>query len=188
MDASSDIGAESHAVNELTSDAAGTSSKATARQSSTAQIDTSSHNATEDAEPAGREHHSDDSAGEESGIWESAVTSPASITSPPYWAHGNGHRRNISSLSAESLLPIGAITMRDNEASGRDERNKACWAKSVEISNHVVVNGSATNIGAFVVWNIRVETLQVCRLLCAARKRLLFASENRVLTLSREAS
>lgn len=41
---------------------------------------------------------------------------------------------------------------------GRD-RNKACWARSVEVSDHVVVNGSATNIGAFVVWNIRVQTL-----------------------------
>ncbi|KAK7743468.1 hypothetical protein SLS53_004002 [Cytospora paraplurivora] len=41
---------------------------------------------------------------------------------------------------------------------GRD-RNRACWAKSVEVTDYVVVNGSATNIGAFVVWNIRVETL-----------------------------
>lgn len=41
---------------------------------------------------------------------------------------------------------------------GRD-RNKACWARSVEVTDHVIVNGSATNIGAFVVWNIRVQTL-----------------------------
>lgn len=46
---------------------------------------------------------------------------------------------------------------------GRD-RNKACWAKSVEVTNYVIVNGSATNIGAFVVWNIRVQTLSVSRL------------------------
>lgn len=90
--------------------------------------------------------------------------------------------------SAESLVPRGGITLQDNEAEedlddaaddsaaasgstprhsadaartsyGRD-RNKACWAKSVEVTNFVVVNGSATNIGAFVVWNIRVQTLQ----------------------------
>ncbi|KAJ3949333.1 uncharacterized protein N0V96_000448 [Colletotrichum fioriniae] len=53
-----------------------------------------------------------------------------------------------------------AITMHDNEASDINGRNRACWAKSVEITDYVVVNGSATNIGAFVVWNIRVETLQ----------------------------
>ncbi|RGP79600.1 hypothetical protein FLONG3_2348 [Fusarium longipes] len=62
-------------------------------------------------------------------------------------------------MSTESILPAGAITLRDNEASDLDDRNSACWAKSVEIVNHTIVNGSATNIGAFVVWNIRVETL-----------------------------
>lgn len=64
-------------------------------------------------------------------------------------------------MSTESVLPAGAITLRDNEASDLDDRNSACWAKSVEIVNYTVVNGSATNIGAFVVWNIRVETLNV---------------------------
>jgi hypothetical protein len=87
---------------------------------------------------------------------------------------GNPLRRHTShnrTASAESVLPPGAITLQDNEdvssdagangdASGRD-RNRACWARSVEVVNHVVVNGSATNIGAFVVWNIRVETLSV---------------------------
>ncbi len=29
------------------------------------------------------------------------------------------------------------------------------------MTDYVTVNGSATNIGAFVVWNIRVETLSV---------------------------
>lgn len=112
----------------------------------------------------GTNSYPDDSADNESDTFESAVTSPASVTSPPYWlinATSNGHRRSISNMSAESVVPIGAITMRDNEASGRDERNKACWAKSVSITDHVIVNGSATNIGAFVVWTIRVETLQV---------------------------
>ncbi|KAK1597507.1 PX domain-containing protein [Colletotrichum navitas] len=87
----------------------------------------------------------------------SSVTSP-SVTSPPYWL--GHHQRSASNMSAESVLPDGAITMHDNEASDVDGRNRACWAKSVEITDYVVVNGSATNIGAFVVWNIRVETLQ----------------------------
>ncbi|KAK3394489.1 PX domain-containing protein [Podospora didyma] len=112
-----------------------------------------------------------------------AVTSP-SITSPPYWAHSHsqalqqaggagaggphgGHTRSVSNVSVESVLAPGAITLQDNEQEdgtssrnvyGRD-RNRACWAKSVEITDSVMVNGSTTNIGAFVVWNIRVETL-----------------------------
>jgi hypothetical protein len=92
----------------------------------------------------------------------SSTLSPSSITSPPYWLNTrNGHQRTISNMSTESVLPAGAITLRDNEASDFDDRNSACWAKSVEIVSHTVVNGSATNIGAFVVWNIRVEALNV---------------------------
>lgn len=113
------------------------------------------------------------------------LTSP--VTSPPYWAHGYTFETQSTlrahNHSAESLVSRGGITLQDNEAElsddeaadadsatprhsdetrtsyGRD-RNKACWAKSVEVTNFVVVNGSATNIGAFVVWNIRVQTLQ----------------------------
>lgn len=90
-----------------------------------------------------------------------STVSPSSITSPPYWLNVHGHQRSVSNMSAESVLPAGAITLRDNETSEHDDRNNACWAKSVEIVNYTVVNGSTTNIGAFVVWNIRVETLNV---------------------------
>lgn len=105
-------------------------------------------------------------------------TSPPSVTSPPYWAHGHNHTRGgggtrhartMSSVSAESDLPPGAITLQDNEHDdgpdganvyGRD-RNRACWAKKVDIVDYILVNGGTANIGAFVVWNIRVETLNV---------------------------
>jgi len=136
-----------------------------------------------------------DSAGSDSDPDEELSTAPSSpvgtgaspVTSPPYWlqTHG-GHGRTVSNISTESVLPI---TLQDNEEEeeeeegrGRDggserlgsagsggshgrDRNKACWAKSVEIRDYVVVNGSATNIGAFVVWNIRVETLSVSSVL-----------------------
>lgn len=89
----------------------------------------------------------------------SPVTSP--VTSPPYWINNHpGHTRNVSSTSVESI-PTGGIILQDNENSEYDDRGSACWAKSVEITDHVTVNGSTTNIGAFVVWNIRVETLSV---------------------------
>lgn len=91
----------------------------------------------------------------------SSTMSPSSINSPPYWPNSGGHQRTISSFSVESVLPAGAITLRDNETSEHDDRNSACWARGVEVVGHTVVNGSATNIGAFVVWIIRVETLSV---------------------------
>jgi hypothetical protein len=102
---------------------------------------------------------------------DSEQTTSPSVTSPPYWAvhHHGAHSRGASNVSVESVLPIGAITLQDNEHDdgpggsnvyGRD-RNRACWAKSVNITDYVMVNGSTTNIGAFIVWNIRVETLSV---------------------------
>jgi hypothetical protein len=54
----------------------------------------------------------------------------------------------------------GAITLEDND-NAADVKNKACCAKSVYIEDYVVVNENRTGIGAFVVWNITVETLRV---------------------------
>ncbi|RYP12157.1 hypothetical protein DL765_007456 [Monosporascus sp. GIB2] len=90
---------------------------------------------------------------------DSPIASPA-MTSPPYWMHHSGprHDRSVSNASVESI-PTGGITLRDNEASSVDERGSACWARSVQVTDYVVVNGSATSVGAFVVYNIRVETL-----------------------------
>lgn len=103
-----------------------------------------------------------------------AAVSPSSVTSPPYWLNSNsGHQRSTSNMSVESILPAGAITLRDNETGDDCDRNNACWAKSVEITDYTTVNGSATNIGAFVVWNIRVETLNVgCPVGCEWRVHL----------------
>ncbi|KAK4041541.1 Phox homologous domain-containing protein [Parachaetomium inaequale] len=130
------------------------------------------------------------------------VTSPSSSI-PPYWSssraeeqqlqqqnqlrpHPSGHTRVVSSASAESVLPPGAITLQDNEREDDDDtnnngteptgrrsnsselygrdRNRACWARSVQVTDYVLVNGSTTNIGAFVVWHIRVETLNGSRM------------------------
>jgi hypothetical protein len=83
------------------------------------------------------------------------VTSP--VTSPPYWVQS--HQRSFSNISVESLAE-DAITLQDNTGC-EDSKNKACWAKRVYIEDYLIINGSRTNIGAFVTWNITVETLQV---------------------------
>lgn len=107
------------------------------------------------------EHHG--GADEPSQDLASSTLSADSVTSPPYWHNRNAHthQRTASSFSVDSHLPVGAITLRDNETGDHSDRNDACWAKGVEIMDHTVVNGSATNIGAFVVWNVRVQTLSV---------------------------
>ncbi|PNY26769.1 PX domain-containing protein YPT35 [Tolypocladium capitatum] len=103
----------------------------------------------------------DDDGDEEAHMAGSSTPSPSPVASPPYWLNpgAHTHQRSTSSLSADSALPAGAITLRDNDTSEPDDRNAACWAKSVEIVAYTTVNGSATNIGAFVVWTVRVETL-----------------------------
>lgn len=80
------------------------------------------------------------------------------VASPPYWAP-HSHTRSMSNVSIESVLP-GGIILRDNTDSDSD-KNGACWAKAVHIEDHVIINDGKTGIGAFVVWNITVETLSV---------------------------
>ncbi|KAK8075230.1 hypothetical protein PG997_009893 [Apiospora hydei] len=123
---------------------------------------------------------SDDDVFVDSSSTRSAADSPvmSPVTSPPYWLmqsnttgggfggfEGGGSDRPFSrhqrGASTDSI-PIGGITLQDNENDDLlDDRNRGCWAQNVEVSDYVVVNGSATNIGAFVVWNIRVQTLNL---------------------------
>lgn len=86
------------------------------------------------------------------------LQSPSPVTSPPYWVQS--HSRSFSNISVETIHD-GAITLQDNTDGEDGGRNKACWAKSVLIEDYVVVNGNRTVIGAFVVWNITVDTLHV---------------------------
>ncbi|KAL6852023.1 Phox homologous domain-containing protein [Trichoderma novae-zelandiae] len=141
---------ERHAPSELTSETGprpqGESGAAAAPSRTLSRLDTQL-GSRDDSTSRGQASHADDDDDE---ALRTATTSP-----PPYWPHAFSHQRSVSNVSAESILPI---TLRDNDNSD-DDRNSACWAKSVEITDYIVVNGSNTNIGAFVVWNVRVETL-----------------------------
>jgi hypothetical protein len=108
-----------------------------------------------DASPRAHSHDrdSDDDA---------TASSASPIVYPPYWLNfGSQQTYSTADGSAEGA---GGITMMDNEVDdedGRNPRGSACWARAVEIPDYVVVNGSATNIGAFVVFNVRVQTMNV---------------------------
>lgn len=77
---------------------------------------------------------------------------------PPYWRK---HERNVSRLSSYSdnghPTPIGLEDHTDEDS----EHCKVLWAKGVTIDDHVVVSGTAPGLGAYVVWNCTVETLDV---------------------------
>ncbi|OCK80957.1 PX domain-containing protein [Lepidopterella palustris CBS 459.81] len=83
--------------------------------------------------------------------------SDSHIVIPLYWQR---HQRNDSSLSYASL-DIGRpppITLEDHTQEGSDQC-KALWARHVTIDDYVIVSGNAPGVGAYVVWNCTVETL-----------------------------
>lgn len=77
---------------------------------------------------------------------------------PPYWHH----TRNSSRTSQISLDRPPPITLEDHTEDPNSETSRGLWAKSVTIDDHVVVQGK-TGVGAYVVWNCRIQTLDVRR-------------------------
>lgn len=82
---------------------------------------------------------------------------------PPYW-----HRRRGNSQASIRSDLHAPITLEDHTEEPSDQ-SEALWAKSVHIDDYVVVSGSRTGVGAYVVYNCTVEMLDV---------GILFASKN----------
>jgi len=103
-----------------------------------------------------REHHArsgDDDLPQQSP--DQSLSPKRSISQPPpYWQHG-GSPSEGTNVSLDRPPPI---TLEDHTDSLSASRN-ALWAKSVSIDDYVVVRGNPTGIGAYVVWNCNVQTL-----------------------------
>ena len=82
-------------------------------------------------------------------------TATARSLIPPYWSH----RRYESYASVENTKPP-PITLEDH-TEGPSEEGGSCWARGVTIDGYVVVTGTVPNVGNFVVWNCRIDTLDV---------------------------
>ncbi|KAL4913845.1 Phox homologous domain-containing protein [Aspergillus aurantiobrunneus] len=80
---------------------------------------------------------------------------PVSGIVPPYWSH----HRNASRTSQISTDGGPAITLEDHTEDPNSETSRGLWAKSVTIDDHVVVQGK-TGIGAYVVWNCKIQILE----------------------------
>jgi hypothetical protein len=87
----------------------------------------------------------------------SANSRPISGVVPPYW---HCHDRNGSHASQSSLR---GITLEDHTADPDSETSRGLWARSVSIDDYVVVRGM-TGVGSYVVWNCRIQTLDVSAL------------------------
>jgi hypothetical protein len=77
---------------------------------------------------------------------------------PPYWQRHERHASYMSSYSTDGPTPI---SLEDHTAEGSDQC-RVLWAKGVTIDDFTVVSGTAPGLGAYVVWNCTVETLDVC--------------------------
>lgn len=91
----------------------------------------------------------------------SSRTRAVSGVIPPYWHHSRNSSRH-SQISQTSLDRFPAITLEDHTEDPYSETSRGLWAKSVTIDDYAVVQGK-TGIGAYVVWNCKVQTLDVCR-------------------------
>ena len=101
---------------------------------------------------------------------------------PPYWQR---HLRDDSVVSiASNTLGNPFIRLVDNTEEG-SEQSKALWAKSAEIDDHVVVRGTAPGIGDYVVWNCKIETLNVSSALTAHFSLATDVAKGGVMTLNK---
>ncbi|KAF7845911.1 hypothetical protein BT93_L0093 [Corymbia citriodora subsp. variegata] len=75
------------------------------------------------------------------------------LKSPPYWKRA----RSQTQSTIASLDKPPAISLHNNE-DDFDESQQELWARSITISDHVVINGK-TGIGDYVVWICLVEML-----------------------------
>ena len=74
---------------------------------------------------------------------------------PPYWSH----QRYESYSSVRNTKPP-PITLEDHTEESYEESG-AVWAKGVTVENYVLVSGTVPSVGNFVVWNCKIETLDV---------------------------
>ena len=82
-----------------------------------------------------------------------AKSSPSLV--PPYWSH----RRYESYSSVKNTRPP-PITLEDHTEESC-EQSGPVWATGVTIDDHVLVSGTVPTVGSFVVWNCKIETIDV---------------------------
>ena len=80
--------------------------------------------------------------------------SNGSATTPLYWQH----QRTVSYASVDNVKPP-PIRLEDHTEEP-SEHSGALWAKNVTIVDYVIVSGKS-GVGAYVVWNCKVDTLDV---------------------------
>ena len=99
--------------------------------------------------------HNHDSPNDGHSTQEADGTDPSPTLIPPYWSH----RRYESYSSVQNAKPP-PITLEDHTEEP-SEQSGAVWAEGVAIDDYVLVSGTVPNVGNFVVWNCKIETIDV---------------------------
>jgi hypothetical protein len=106
------------------------------------------------------------------------VPAPNVHVPPPYWQH----RRSVSYLSQASIDRPSPIVLRDRTES-LSSANAALWAKAIVVEDYVLVKGNIGSLGAYVVWNCKVQTLDVRSSLCRGVRQTLMIEQGGSITL-----
>ncbi len=105
------------------------------------------------SEPVAHNHDRSNGHPPEEEVEGATASSPSLV--PPYWSH----RRYESYSSVKNTRPP-PITLEDHTEEP-SEQSDAVWAAGVTIDDYVLVSGTVPNVGNFVVWNCKIETLDV---------------------------
>jgi PX domain len=100
------------------------------------------------------ESHEPDLSTASEAVNHAAPNRPSAQLSPPYWQH----QRTVSSATQISLDRPPPISLEDNTQPDSPSQS-GLWAKAVAIEDYVIVRGNPTGLGAYVVWNCKVQTL-----------------------------
>lgn len=100
------------------------------------------------------QNHAPDSTSESDNANQVTSNHLSTQLSPPYWLH----QRSVSSATQASVDRSSPIVLEDNTQPDSPSQS-SLWAKSISIDDYVIVKGSPTGLGAYVVWNCKVQTL-----------------------------
>lgn len=88
---------------------------------------------------------------------ETPQPSPRAPLVPPHWSH----QRHESYISIDDRQRGSTPIALEDNTGEESERSSSCWARRVSIDDYTLVSGSVPNVGSFVVWNCKVDTLDV---------------------------
>lgn len=77
------------------------------------------------------------------------------VVVPPYWQH-----RRFESYASVNIVRPSPIILEDHTEHNLGSTSPS-WAKGVRVDGYVVVSGKLPSLGDYIVWNCKIDTLDV---------------------------